>query len=108
MARRFTQPDNNVDREFREVDQRLTQLENSVNPPVGSIFLWSGENSPPIKYLVCDGRTLPRALYPALFNVLQRRSGETVEPDISTNFALPDISMTINGTDFPYIIKALP
>lgn len=54
--------------------------------PVGSIVLW-GANSPPTGWLVCDGRSLNRADYPALFALI----GTTYGSVSGTTFSLPDL-----------------
>jgi microcystin-dependent protein len=53
--------------------------------PVGSIVLWPAA-APPADWLVCDGASLLRSAYPALFAVL----GTTYGAADGTHFSLPD------------------
>lgn len=63
--------------------------------PVGALFMWASPlgnaadgqaGSPPENYLSCNGRSLVRADYPALYAVI----GVTWGMDSSTTFNLPD------------------
>lgn len=55
--------------------------------PPGCVFAFAGPGSIPAGWLLCDGRAVPRALYPDLFATI----GETYGPgDASSTFNLPD------------------
>jgi len=69
--------------------------------PAGSITMWAGA-SPPSGWLLCDGSTVSRGAYPALFAVLQETYGAG---DGSTTFGLPNFNGRVprgtgsNGTN---------
>lgn len=75
--------------------------------PVGSVILFAGPNIPD-GYLVCDGRALSSADYPALFAAIGTHwgagyvEGDGVQVRDKTDFNLPDMrNMTpigVNGT----------
>lgn len=85
--------------------QYLTQPEGaaliSAALPAGSITMWAGA-SPPSGWLLCDGSTVSRGAYPALFAVLQETYGAG---DGSTTFGLPNFNGRVprgtgsNGTN---------
>jgi microcystin-dependent protein len=54
---------------------------------VGEIILWSGDTSPSIKWLVCDGANLLRTDYPDLFAVI----GTIYGAADGSHFSLPDL-----------------
>lgn len=63
----------------------ITEAITTLGAPVGDIRLWPSSDLPE-KWLPCDGRSLLRAEYPALFDVLLTTFGATD----STHFNLPD------------------
>lgn len=54
---------------------------------IGEIIWWAGETSPDVRWLPCNGDSLPRDLYPDLFNVI----GTTYGAVDGTHFNLPDL-----------------
>jgi len=100
MARLFTQRDQQIDREFSDVDRRLTNLESSDNIPIGGCIIWTGI-SPPAGYLWCDGQSYSVLTYPKLYQILERRGG-TPTPNNEDSFAVPSLT---NGS-FTFIIRA--
>ena len=69
--------------------------------PVGSVVLWPAP-APPTDWLTCDGASLLRSAYPALFTVL----GTTYGAADATHFSLPDyrgrvpVGLNAADTDF--------
>lgn len=57
------------------------------SPPVGSIIGWAGVSSPSDRYIPCDGRTLSKTLYPALWDAIQYKYGGSGD-----SFVIPNIS----------------
>lgn len=55
--------------------------------PLGSILPFAGNGDLPSGYLLCDGQTVSRTMYPDLFNVIGTTYGAG---DGSTTFNLPD------------------
>tara|TARA_R100001086_G_scaffold36621_1_gene16465 strand:- start:275 stop:580 length:306 start_codon:yes stop_codon:yes gene_type:complete len=100
MTRRFQQADSNVDREFQDVDLRLTGLESRDDVPIGGMFLWSG-SAPPQNYLWCNGETHNVNNFPELYKVLELRGG-TPSPTTEGNFVVP--SLTVGS--FNFVIRA--
>ena len=67
----------------------LRQLNSAVSPlsPVGSI-IWYAGSSAPDGYLLCDGRTVSRTTYAALFGIIGIKYGAG---DSTTTFNLPNL-----------------
>lgn len=67
--------------------------------PIGAMSDFGGITDPNANFLLCDGRSLVRATYPALFAVLSNRFGDGITP--GTTFALPNFNggKTTKGLD---------
>lgn len=68
------------------LDTLLQGLEVS-QPPVGGIASYGGTTDPSASWLICDGRSLVRATYPALFTALAVAYGSVD----GTHFNIPDL-----------------
>lgn len=58
------------------------------SPAIGTVLPYAGANSIPKGYLICDGATISRTTYRALFDVIGTTYGNG---DGSTTFNLPDL-----------------
>jgi len=67
--------------------------------PIGAMSDFGGVADPNANFLICDGRSLVRATYPALFAVLSNRFGDGITP--GSTFALPNFTtgQTAKGPD---------
>lgn len=71
-----------------EDKNQLAALLKKVEVPVGSVEAFAGVKTKiPEGWMLCDGRTLLRADYPELFEVISTTFGYTT----STNFKIPDL-----------------
>lgn len=67
-----------------EIELIINQLKNEI-VPIGSVLIFSSEKVPD-NYLPCDGRELPKQLYPKLYALIGSTWGET-----ESTFFLPDL-----------------
>lgn len=67
-----------------EIELIIEQIKKEV-VPIGSILIYSSEKVPD-NYLPCDGRELPKQLFPELYALIGSTWGET-----TTTFFLPDL-----------------
>jgi microcystin-dependent protein len=67
-----------------QVGQYASNLPDSI--PVGTIVMYLGTTAP-TGWLLCNGSTYTRTLYPALFSVVSVTYGSTT----GANFAVPDL-----------------
>jgi hypothetical protein len=74
----------------------VTYYTRHLKPPVGSL-IWQAGNAGDQDYLVCDGTSVAKADYPALFEVIGYNYGGS-----GANFNLPD-----SATDFGSTIASL-
>mgnify|MGYP000123072994 CR=1 FL=1 len=67
--------------------------------PIGALTDFGGIADPNVNFLLCDGRSLVRSSYPALFAVISNRFGDGVTP--GSTFALPNYNggKTSKGLD---------
>jgi microcystin-dependent protein len=61
-----------------------------VAPPTGSVIDFAGATAPP-GWLFCQGQTISRSTFPALYTVLGGASSPWGQGDGSTTFNLPDL-----------------
>lgn len=61
----------------------------SIGVPTGGVLAWPVSGSIPTQFLVCNGQTVSRAIYPGLYAVLRDTYGNG---DGSTTFQLPDFT----------------
>lgn len=59
--------------------------------PIGAIQIFSASGAPNTKWLVCNGQSLLRASYPALFAIISTNYGLGSDLVTNTTFALPDL-----------------
>jgi tail collar domain len=71
---------------FAALEQRIAALEAVAAPP-GTVVMYAGKTVP-AGWLLCDGRPVSRAMYPALFSAVGVGYGPG---DGSTTFALPNL-----------------
>jgi microcystin-dependent protein len=58
------------------IEFSATNRQTSVYPAIGTILLWGGDNAANLTntdYLVCDGSSISRTAYPALFQIIGTR-----------------------------------
>lgn len=67
--------------------------------PIGALTDFGGITDPNVNFLLCDGRSLVRTSYPALFAVISNRFGDGITP--GSTFALPNYNggKTSKGLD---------
>ena len=63
---------------------------NMISEPVGSV-LWFPADTPPVGYLECNGQSVSKTTYAALYNVLSSSVGGSPWGETSTTFNLPDL-----------------
>ena len=84
----YQHKDNEIQREIQELYKTLDQVtgNDSVGNIIGEIKIYSGDTAP-TGWFICDGSSVSRTTYAALFAVIGERFGQG---DNTTTFTLPD------------------
>lgn len=88
---------NDLNANFKDLDDRLKGLETQTVPP-GTIVAFAGDTSPP-GWIICDGQVLSKVTYPELFAAIGERWGDGGDAS-GPLFSTPDLRGTfLRGAD---------